>query len=73
MKQIIVSLLCMLVLGLFLHLTNEYDAAYRPHPTTWDGVPGYFGQLHRDGWYTFYNRDFVPIATFPAGEAVHLH
>lgn len=69
----VLSILVVVLSGMFVHLTNEYDPAFRPHPTTWEGKPGYYGCLHRDGWYTFYNQRGVEMTSLPAGEAFHLH
>ena len=64
----------LIIIGLvvFFCFTTERDPAYQQHLTTWDGNPA-FGQLHRDGWYSFYHISGRYIATFPAGEALHLH
>ena len=83
MKRLSVFLLLFTIaigFGLFVHLTNEYDPAYRPHVTTFDGQDA-FGCLHRDGTYTFYRAQLTSaglimhgeIATFPSGEAAKLH
>ncbi len=59
-------------------LLSERDSSYMAYQTTWAGRPAY-GQLDRNGWYTFYYPDrnaigeLTPIATFPAAEAAKLH
>ena len=62
-------------------ITAEKGPAYQRHLTTWNGKLA-FGQLHRDGQYTFYeavtvkNGRFIQgrkLATLPSGEALHLH
>jgi len=63
----------MVAVGLFLRFTNEYGPSYLSYHTTWAGQPGYLGQLHRDGWYTFYDQRGNAIASLPSGEAFHLH
>lgn len=72
-KKIILSIIGVIAFLLFFHFTNEYDPAYRPYPTTFDGRPGYYGQLHRNGWYSFLDSNGIEIARMPSAEATKLH
>lgn len=74
-EKTVILLAIFLVVGflILMFATQEKNSAYLPYETTWAGKEGYYGQLHRNGDYTFYNSRMEPICTLPAGDAAHLH
>lgn len=71
---IFVFILSVILIGLFFYLMKdqELDTAYQLHNTTWVGETGYYGRLHRDGSYTFYDKRGNPMFSVPAEKVAHL-